>query len=102
MKATTTMTVAQAAEFLGVSRAMVYKLAAPHGPIPCTRIGARVIFDESDVRFYKASCRVEHVPMLPLRLRINEARSQRPPGVLSLEERFKKMGIKVGISKKRG
>jgi excisionase family DNA binding protein len=65
-----TMTVIQASEFLGVSRAMVYKLAAPHGPIPCTRIGKRVIFEESDVSAYKASCRVEHVPMPPLRLRI--------------------------------
>jgi excisionase family DNA binding protein len=97
-----TMTVIQASERLGVSRAMVYKLAAPHGPIPCTRIGSRVIFDESDVQDYKASCRVEHVPMPPLRLRINEARSRRPPGAPSLEEHFKRMGIKVGISKKRG
>jgi excisionase family DNA binding protein len=97
-----TMTVIQASEFLGVSRAMVYKLAAPNGPIPCTRIGARVIFEESDVSAYKASCRVEHVPMPPLRLRINEARNQRPPGALSLEETFKRMGIKMSVGKKRG
>jgi hypothetical protein len=28
----------QASEQLGVSRAMVYKLAAPHGPIRCTHL----------------------------------------------------------------
>lgn len=87
------MSVIQASEFLGVSRAMVYKLAAPNGPIPCTRIGTRVIFEESDVSAYKASCRVEHVPMPPLKVRINEALNKRPPGVRSLEEHFRKMGI---------
>jgi excisionase family DNA binding protein len=96
------MSVIQASEFLGVSKAMVYKLAAPHGPIPCTRIGARVIFEESDVSAYKASCRVEHVPMPTLRLRVKEALNQRPPGVRSLEEHFRKMGIKVSVGKKRG
>lgn len=96
------MSVIEASELLGVSKAMIYKLAAPNGPIPCTRIGKRVIFDESDVSAYKASCRVEHVSMPPLRLRINEARSQRPPGALSLEETFTRMGIKMSIGKKRG
>jgi len=96
------LSVIQVAEFLGVSKGMVYQLAAPNGPIPCTRIGARVIFDESDVSDYKASCRVEHVPLPPLKLRISAARNQRPPGALSLEETFKRMGIKMSVGKKRG
>lgn len=33
------MNVKQAAVMLGVSAGKVYQLAAPHGPIPCTRIG---------------------------------------------------------------
>lgn len=74
----------------------------PECPISCSRIGSRVVFDESDIRDYKANCRAEHVPMPPLRLCINEARNQRPPGALSLEESFKRMGIKMSIWKKRG
>lgn len=47
----------QAAEVLGVSRRQVYALAAPGGPIPCTRIGKRIIFDMPDILEFKQSCR---------------------------------------------
>jgi excisionase family DNA binding protein len=51
------MNIKQAAILLGVSGRMVYTLAAPAGPIPCHRIGRRIIFDPSDVQEFKTSCR---------------------------------------------
>lgn len=51
------MNATQAAAVLGVSSRSLYDLAAPAGPIPCTRIGRRVIFEESDLLEYKAKCR---------------------------------------------
>lgn len=46
---------------LGISPRMVYALAAPAGPIPCYRIGRRMVFNESDVREYKESCRLNAI-----------------------------------------
>ena len=51
------MTAEEAAAFLQVSKRQVYTLAAPQGPIPCVRIGKRVIFDEPDLLEFKLSCR---------------------------------------------
>lgn len=53
------MNVAQAARLLGVSERLVYDLAAPAGPIPCTRIGRRIIFDEADVAAYREAHRCQ-------------------------------------------
>lgn len=51
------MSVLQTACALGVSRRMVYELAASSGPIPCVRIGRRVLFDDADVTEYIQQCR---------------------------------------------
>ena len=51
------MSVAQTADRLGVSRRMVYDLAAPGGPIPCHRIGGRILFSPDDVAEYLQQCR---------------------------------------------
>ncbi|WP_424460547.1 helix-turn-helix domain-containing protein [Ottowia sp.] len=51
------MDASQAARLLGVSRRKMYALAAPSGPVPCYRIGGRVVFEEDDILDYKASCR---------------------------------------------
>lgn len=56
------MNACQAAAMLGVSARQVYDLAAPTGPIPCTRIGRRVIFEESDVLEFKAQSRCAAAP----------------------------------------
>ena len=48
------MTADQVAATLGISARKVYDLAAPAGPLPCTRIGRRVVFDEADVLEFKA------------------------------------------------
>lgn len=87
------LSVLQVSEFLGVSRGMVYKLAAPGGPIPCTRIGARVIFDESDVRDYKASCRVEPLKLESVRLRSRSIAPNPLHRGPNLMEVFNSMGI---------
>ncbi|NYT76515.1 helix-turn-helix domain-containing protein [Alcaligenaceae bacterium] len=46
-----------AADMLGISRSQLYALAAPEGPIPCMRIGRRVIFDRADLLEYREKCR---------------------------------------------
>jgi excisionase family DNA binding protein len=51
------MNARQAAAVLGVSARQAYDLAAPNGPIPCTRIGRRVVFDQADIEEFKAKCR---------------------------------------------
>ena len=55
------MTVQEAARMLGVSKGMVYGLAAPAGPIPCARIGSRIIFDQVDIVEFKQKCRYTEV-----------------------------------------
>ena len=44
------MNASQAADYLGISSRAVYALAAPAGPIPCARIGRRVVFEQADLR----------------------------------------------------
>ena len=34
----------------GVSKRMVYDLAAPEGTIPCRRVGRHILFDEADIQ----------------------------------------------------
>ena len=55
------MNAKEAAETLGVSDRQVYALAAPAGPIPCYRIGKRIIFDQSDVLEYRKSCQFTEI-----------------------------------------
>ena len=40
-----------------ISKTLPIFLAAPGGPIPCTRIGKRIIFDMPDILEFKQSCR---------------------------------------------
>ncbi|WP_091906764.1 helix-turn-helix domain-containing protein [Chitinasiproducens palmae] len=47
----------EAAAVVGVSARQVYALASPNGPIPCYRIGGRIIFDKDDLNEYLKSCR---------------------------------------------
>ena len=51
------ITVDQASKLLGISKRMMYDLAAPHGKIDCFRIGTKILFEESDIERYKLSCR---------------------------------------------
>src|SRR5690625_3252183 len=47
----------KAADLLGISRSQLYALAAPTGPIPCIRIGRRIVFDRKDLLEYRDKCR---------------------------------------------
>jgi excisionase family DNA binding protein len=93
----------QAAEVLGVSRRQVYALAAPGGPIPCTRIGKRIIFDESDLVAFKESCRCMPAPKLP-RLSISSGpiRVSNPGGPSPLQKLFEEMGIRPKLTHDAG
>lgn len=51
------LTVKAASELLGVAPRTMYSLAAPAGPLPCYRVGRRVIFERDDILEFKASCR---------------------------------------------
>jgi hypothetical protein len=85
-------TVAFAAKHLGISLGKAYSLAAPQGPMPCYRIGSRVIFDLADIEAYKTSVRVEPVEKVSLKLR---SRRLLPTSTeSSLLATFKRLGIK--------
>lgn len=51
------LSVPEAARELGVSPRTVYDLAAPGGPIPCHRVGRRILFAPEDLAEYLQSCR---------------------------------------------
>lgn len=75
----------------------VYALAAPAGPICCTRIGRRVLFEESDILEFKQSCRFTATA--------NVAHSSLSSTVLSaasvasgLENAFQKLGIRPKLT----
>uniref|UniRef100_UPI00406CCEBB hypothetical protein n=1 Tax=Rhodoferax sp. GW822-FHT02A01 TaxID=3141537 RepID=UPI00406CCEBB len=73
---------------------MVYKLAAPGGPIPCYRFGTRIVFELDDLQAYKQSCKVNPLPPLPLpRLRPRSVSIRNPDGESSLRKTFEKLGI---------
>lgn len=49
--------VEQAADMLGISRRMMYDLAAPHGPVPCIRLSVKCVrFNPDDVEAYAKKC----------------------------------------------
>ena len=94
------MTVQEAARMLGVSKGMVYGLAAPAGPIPCARIGSRIIFDQVDIVEFKQKCRyteVKHAVGISLNLTAMSV-----GGESGLLKRFQKLGIKPRLTHSTG
>jgi excisionase family DNA binding protein len=90
------LSVQEAADRLGISKRMMYDLAAPRGPVPCYRIETAVRFDEIDIEAYKQSRRCEPVKALearlsrsPIRLKVSS-----PTGESELMKIFRKAGIK--------
>lgn len=55
------ISVTQAASKLGVAQRTIYDLAAPAGPIPCHRIGRRILFSPDDLTEYLQSCRYTEI-----------------------------------------
>lgn len=44
----------QAAAAIGLSRRQLFNLTAPHGPIPCARIGTAVVYRIEDLQAFLA------------------------------------------------
>ncbi|KLO57619.1 hypothetical protein AA671_21145 [Delftia tsuruhatensis] len=90
------MNAKQAAAILGISSRGLYALAAPYGPIPCYRIGRRIVFNEADVVAFKESQRVTQVkletripgPMPTIRLKASD-----PDPRSNLDKALLNMGI---------
>jgi hypothetical protein len=90
------MNAKQAAAILGISSRGLYALAAPYGPIPCYRIGRRIVFNEADVVAFKESQKVTQVkletripgPMPPIRLKASD-----PEPISNLDKAMLSMGI---------
>ncbi|UMU20462.1 helix-turn-helix domain-containing protein [Herbaspirillum seropedicae] len=83
--------VSAAADALGVSSRHIYDLAAPAGPIPCYRIGRRILFKPADLHSYLESCRYtvikkEVISSLNLTAGLKVSGS-------GLENTFRKLGI---------
>lgn len=97
------ISVTGAAEILGVSARQVYDLAAPAGPIPCYRIGGRVVFDRAEVEAYLQSCRCVQAPRISVRTKLTSTRIP-GHGESALEKYARERGLKLGtkpIGKKK-
>ncbi|MFC3338765.1 helix-turn-helix domain-containing protein [Paracandidimonas soli] len=84
------LSVIEASKRLGVSPRTVYDLAAPAGPIPCHRIGRRIIFAEEDIQEYLRSCRYTEIKREVASF-LNSTVSLRASGS-GLESYFRKRG----------
>ena len=86
------MNATEAAKTLGISARQVYALAAPGGPIPCTRIGKRIIFDLPDLLEFKASCRSTAIKTeVALSMSLTAASTDNES---ALQNAFRALGIK--------
>ena len=86
----------KAAAMLGISRSQLYALAAPAGPIPCMRIGRRVIFDRADLLEYRDKCRYIETRNAVASSLNSTAASIR--NVSGLESIFLKIGVKPKLT----
>jgi excisionase family DNA binding protein len=89
------LSVQEAADRLGISKRMMYDLAAPRGPVPCYRIETAVRFDENDVEDYKQSRRCEPVkaPEMRLSQRAVRLKMSSPEGESGLMKLFRRDGL---------
>lgn len=95
------LTASQAAAHLGISARSVYDLAAPNGPIPCMRIGRRVVFDEADILEYKRSCLCTVINNV-VRSSLSSTAVLPVQAVSGLESAFRKLGIKPRLTHSTG
>ena len=89
-----------AAAMLGVSKGMVDRLAAPHGPIPCSRIGRRIIFNKRDLTEYLAKCRFTEKKRAVVSSLSSTALLK--VSVSGLESSFQRLGIKPKLTPSTG
>jgi hypothetical protein len=86
-----TISAETASRILGVSVRLLYDLSAPRGPIPCFRVGRRIVFNETDVRDYLQSCRSVEIKRTVVSC-LNSTVSY-PRDESELEKLFRKDGI---------
>ncbi|MGE0800956.1 MAG: helix-turn-helix domain-containing protein [Lautropia sp.] len=82
----------EAAARLGISKRMLYELAAPNGPLPCVRIGRAVRFDPRDIEEFVGKRRSE--PAAPAAA-VRRVRPAYRAGGIDLEAAFRAAGVKL-------
>lgn len=87
------ITAEEVAEMLGISRGAVYDLAAPKGPIPCVRLGRRLIrFKVADVQAHIVACtQSQAAPKFSMKL----SRTPVKVTVSNPLNCFERLGVKV-------
>jgi excisionase family DNA binding protein len=91
------LSVVEAAEILGVSSRKVYTLAASlGGPIPCFKIGRRVIFERSAILDYLESCRCTQVEIQVDRPLISTIVIR--PKISGVESNLERVCRKLGVN----
>lgn len=94
------ISVAEAAKELGVSARTVYTLAAPGGPIPCHRIGARILFSPDDLQQYLQSCR--HTEIKRAVAKYSSSTVSPTGGRSELERYFREQGLNPRLTPTSG
>lgn len=90
------LSVLEAARHLGVSPRTVYDLAAPGGPIPCHRVGRRILFSPEDLAEYLQSCRYSETKRT-VASSLNSTASLKGNGS-ALEKLFQSRGVKPKLT----
>lgn len=90
------LSVPEAARELGVSPRTVYDLAAPGGPIPCHRVGRRILFSPEDLSEYLQSCRYTETKRA-VASSLNSTVSLKGSGS-ALEKLFQSRGVKPKLT----
>ncbi|QDJ35872.1 helix-turn-helix domain-containing protein [Bordetella hinzii] len=86
------LTPADLADRLRISPSKARQLAAPGGPIPCTRIGRLIRFDEIDIQEYEQQCRSTSIKAaVDIALSSTASLEAEESG---LQSYFQKLGIK--------
>ncbi|WP_081482963.1 helix-turn-helix domain-containing protein [Bordetella petrii] len=80
------------ADRLKISRSKARALAAPGGPIPCTRIGRLIRFDEADIMEYEQQCRSITIKCA-VDIALSSTKLSTETGS-ELQSYFRKLGIK--------
>ncbi len=86
------LTAQEAAKLLGVSKRMMYDLAAPHGPVPCTRYSTKYVrFKQEDIKDYEKSC--QYTSTKPQIVGVSHLTASSPAGESGLQNFFRKAGL---------
>lgn len=85
---------------LGVSVRTVYTMAAPNGPLPCYRVGRRVVFDVSDIQEHMRKYQCTEIRRAVASSISSTTRSR--AGESELESFFRQHGVKPRLKPSTG